>query len=84
MPQFQMLLSNLKKNKELKPTVSYPKLGRVKPSLSLGSHWIFGMGWQQSVCQIVTGLECIVSLKILLKRVTPGTKPLAISYCWQG
>lgn len=54
MPQFQMLLSNLKKNKELKPTVSYPKPGRVKPSLSLGSHWIFGMGWQQSVCQIVT------------------------------
>jgi len=29
---FQMLMSNLKKQKQkIKPTVSYPKLGKVKP-----------------------------------------------------
>lgn len=71
MPQFQMLLSNLKKNKELKPTVSYPKPGRVKPSLSLGSHWIFGMGWQQSVSNCHWALMYGVS-----------ENPLEMSYSW--
>lgn len=50
----QMLVSNLKKEKQkIKPTVSYPKLGGVKPSLL---DWIFIMVWQQGVCLILTGL----------------------------
>lgn len=51
---FQMLVSDLKKEKQkIKLTVTYAKLGGVKPSLL---DWIFIMVWQQGVCLILTGL----------------------------
>lgn len=42
---FPTVVSNLKREKQkIKPIVSYPKLGRVKPSLPLG-FWIGFLSW---------------------------------------
>lgn len=53
---FPTVVSNLKKEKQkIKPTVSYPKLGRVKASLPLG-FWIGSLSWRGSMGSVSSSL----------------------------